>query len=311
MEAPAAGGEGAPQAEKVRGPCATSFLFSNARVEGSPGYAEAIEGGLAGGAWTGRAPSESRPDEEPPLEPTLTLGMPAGVVWQRGSRGPPPLGEGAGGPCGRLLGNQRAHGCRGRACGRGPGRGRGWRARARWGMHTCLAGFHVPSCPIALPQVAVRPMHGVDGPSRARLWLGLGLHAAAAARGAGAACLAASRCVKIPHTERPKEVQNLDPRADVARAGLQMGRWVHEGGESGERRAERAGKGRRAGRRRGVAAPEGGAPGDDPRRRAEALQALRGPRDLPRGPEGTGRPVREAWEVVRSVWARFSPRVDF
>lgn len=78
-------------------------------VRGFGGLGEDIEGGLAGGAWTGRAPSESRPDVEPPLEPTLTLGMPAGLTWQ-GVTWPPPFWA-------------RAHGCRGRGCGRGPGRG--------------------------------------------------------------------------------------------------------------------------------------------------------------------------------------------
>lgn len=71
---------------------------------------------------------------------------------------------------------------------------------------------------------------------------------------------------KISHTKRPREVQNLDPRADVARAGLQMARWVYEGGESGEGRQRAEGR---------VAARCGGSRGRRP------LPPLAGPPEAP------------------------------
>jgi hypothetical protein len=41
---------------------------------------------------------------------------------------------------------------------------------------------------------------------------------------------------KISHTKPGKNVQNLDPRSDLARAHLHLARWVYEGGESRESR---------------------------------------------------------------------------
>jgi hypothetical protein len=140
--------------------------------------------------------------------------------------------------------------------------------------------------------------------------------------GAGAGGRLGSResIFKISHTKVREKVQNPDLRSDLARAHLQMARWVYEGG-----RAERAGRaGQRAGWRRRVASPAGGAPppvpgrrpGADPRPppapppptpgpRTEDLQASRAPQDFPGAPRSPGLPLGEAWEVVRLNWARF------
>jgi hypothetical protein len=127
---------------------------------------------------------------------------------------------------------------------------------------------------------------------------------------------------KTSHTESRKEVRNLDPRSDPARAPLHLARWVYEGEESGE--SGESGEGRQGGGqcggmvwRQGVASSQGDAPpppptgaprpppAPTPRPRTEDLQAPRGPRGLHGAPRGPGLPLGEAWEVVRSSWPRF------
>jgi hypothetical protein len=182
--------------------------------------------------------------------------------------------------------------------GAGRGRRRGRRRGAQWGTLGVLGGL------------------GSLGGLEARLGEGAGEGGALGGR---------ESIFKISYTKSRRKVQNLDPWSDLARAHLQIARWVYEGGES---REGRQGGGQYGGEvwrllRESVPCRPGRRPGSDPRpppeppppptpgpeRRTCRPYVGRGTSPERRGALAApwARPGRWCDRVGRGFW----PRVDF